>query len=227
MPVTVSIGDNQASVLSSCKENDLLINVGTGSQVSIVSNKVVFADNIETRPYFENKNLIVGSALCGGRAYSLLKDFYREIISYKTEITDDEVYSIMGRMLTSIDTPTVCCDTRFAGSRADQTVKGSFLGVTTENFKASEFTSALLNGMGEELYQMYVKMNEKKSSIVGSGNGVRKNSYLIKSLEKLFSAKLKTPIHQEEAAFGSAIFGLIAIKYKSGVKDAQSIIKYN
>ena len=74
---------------------------------------------------------------------------------------------------------------------------------------------------------MYNKMNETKSSIVGSGNGVRKNSYLIKALEDLFSGKLKTPLHQEEAAFGSALFGLIAIKRFSSVKDAQKIIIYS
>ncbi len=226
IPVSVAIGDNQASVLSSCTEADLLINVGTGSQVSIVSDKMIVAPNVETRPYFANKNLIVGSALCGGRAYSLLKEFYREIISYKTDITDEEVYSVMGKMLTTIEKSSVVCDTRFAGTRADQSVKGGFSGVTTENFKAGEFTSAVLRGMGKELYDMYALMNDKKVSLVGSGNGVRKNPYFIKELENIFSAKLKTPAHQEEASFGSAMFALIAINKFSSVKEAQNLIKF-
>ena len=46
IPVSVAIGDNQASVFSTLKnEEDILLNIGTGSQVSIVSNTPVFADN--------------------------------------------------------------------------------------------------------------------------------------------------------------------------------------
>ncbi len=228
IPVSVAIGDNQASVLSSCTENDLLVNVGTGSQVSIVSDKNIIAPNVETRPYFENKNLIVGCALCGGRAYSLLKEFYKQIISYKTDITEEEVYAIMGKMLSRIDNPTIVCDTRFAGSRADQSIKGSFNGITTENFNPSEFTSSVLIGMAKELYDMYALMKDKKISLVGSGNGVRKNPYLIKVLEQIFSAKLKTPVHQEEASFGAVIFALIAIKkYDSVISAQKSLIKYS
>ncbi len=70
IPVSVAIFDNQASVFSALKEeNELLINVGTGSQVSVVTDKIIDLPNIETRPYFDNKYLVVGSALCGGRAF--------------------------------------------------------------------------------------------------------------------------------------------------------------
>ena len=76
IPVGVAIGDNQASVFSTLADPEaVLCNVGTGSQVSVIAKKPLWQPNIETRPYFEGQYLIVGSALCGGRAYSLLKDF--------------------------------------------------------------------------------------------------------------------------------------------------------
>ena len=63
IPVSVAIGDNQASVFSTlADEENILLNIGTGSQVSIISDTPVIADNIETRPYFEDKYLIVSSA---------------------------------------------------------------------------------------------------------------------------------------------------------------------
>jgi len=66
IPVAVAIGDNQASVFSSlADENGILLNVGTGSQISVISDKMIEAENIETRPYFEGKYLIVGAALFG------------------------------------------------------------------------------------------------------------------------------------------------------------------
>ena len=81
IPVSVAIGDNQASFLGSVSNmnESFLINVGTGSQISIVSDYPITAEGIECRPYVDGKYLIVGAALCGGRAYSLLKDFYKQL----------------------------------------------------------------------------------------------------------------------------------------------------
>ena len=100
IPVGVAIGDNQSSVFSSLASTDsILLNIGTGSQVSIVSDKIVEAPGIETRPYFEGQYLVVGSALCGGRAYAVLKDFYVRLLKYVMDVTDDQVYHIMDKML--------------------------------------------------------------------------------------------------------------------------------
>ncbi|MBR0257485.1 MAG: hypothetical protein IJQ58_07095, partial [Synergistaceae bacterium] len=80
-PVACSMGDNQASFMGAAEdeENTLLLNVGTGSQVSFMASE--YADihgDIEFRPYGD-KYLLAGSALCGGRAYAMLEGFYREI----------------------------------------------------------------------------------------------------------------------------------------------------
>lgn len=64
IPVSVAIGDNQASVFATlADENDVLINVGTGSQVSVVSSAAVSASGIESRPYVDGKFIVAGSAL--------------------------------------------------------------------------------------------------------------------------------------------------------------------
>ena len=174
IPVSVAIGDNQASVFSTlADENNILLNVGTGSQVSVISKNISESDDVETRPYFDGKYLIVGAALCGGRAYSLLKNFYKEIFSYKGGASDDEVYSMMSEMLKGAK-GTMAVDTRFAGTRKNPDLCGSITQITTENFNPGELTHALLCGMAQELYDMYKKMGEDKSGIVGSGNGVRK-----------------------------------------------------
>lgn len=86
IPVSVAIGDNQASVFSTLKnENDLLINVGTGSQVSIISDRIIKGENLEARPYFDGKYLIVGAALCAGIAAGIFKNSKeaQEIIKYR------------------------------------------------------------------------------------------------------------------------------------------------
>lgn len=226
IPVSVAIGDNQASVLSSLKENELLINVGTGSQVSKICDKIFFDDNIETRPYFENKYLIVGSALCGGRAYSLMKDFIKTILVQKMDVTDEEVYDLMENIIKDKNKTTIKADTRFAGTRADKNVKGGFSFVTTENFTPSEFVYSVLYGMSEELYLLSRKFVDKSTAVIGSGNGLRKNKNFIQIAENMFESKINIPRHKEEASFGAALFALVAVGQCKDIKEAQMLIKY-
>ena len=50
-------------------------------------------------PYFDNKYLIVGAALCGGRAFAVLKDFYKSFLSYAMDCDDKMVYAIMDKLM--------------------------------------------------------------------------------------------------------------------------------
>ncbi len=227
IPVSVAIGDNQASVFSTfTDENDVLVNIGTGSQISIISDKIADSAQIETRPYFEGKYLIVGAALCGGRAYSLLKNFYSEIFGYVKRFDDNQVYEIMNDMLKNSSDDLFKVDTRFAGTRFDTNVRGGISGITTENFTPSVLTYSVLCGMADELLDMYKKMNVSKSGIVGSGNGIRKNKALVKIFEEKLGAKMKIPKHVEEAAVGAAMFAMVACREFASANDVKKIICY-
>ena len=89
-----------------------------------------------------------------------------------------------------------------------------------------EFTPKIDDGMVEELYGMYRDMDCKRSGLVGSGNGIRKNSHLINVAENRFSASIKIPAHTEEAAYGAALFALISSGYFTSSKEAKKLINY-
>ena len=226
IPVSVAIGDNQASVFATLADaGSLLINVGTGSQISIVSDNPITAENVESRPYVDGKYLVVGAALCGGRAYSLLKDFYKQLLSAVGNAEVD-VYAVMDRLLKEKEETTLKVDTRFAGTRSNADIRGSITNLSVDNFTPSDFTACVLCGMIDELYAMYLAMGEKRVGIIGSGNGLRKNKALIHTAEKTFGGKLRVPIYTEEAACGSALFALVACgRYKSA-SEVQSLVKY-
>lgn len=225
IPVSVAIGDNQASVFSSlASDDDILLNVGTGSQVSVISDVPVKGENIESRPFFDGKYLVVGAALCGGRAYSLLKDFYAGVFE-AAGITDIDVYAVMDKMLEKAD-GVLDVDTRFEGTRADPSLSGSIAGIRTGNFTAGNLTKGLLEGMVNELFNMYQNMNAAKKGIVGSGNGVRKNPRLVLAAEKKFGSAMSIPAHLEEAAYGAAMYGLVACGSFTS-DEVRKLIKYN
>ena len=226
IPVSVAIGDNQASVFSTLKgEDGILLNVGTGSQVSIITDKIIESENLETRPYFEGKYLIVGAALCGGRAFAVLKDFYKELLSYYADIDDSVVYGIMDKMAEENGEP-LTVDTRFSGTRANKDILGSVSGISTENFTPRNLTFGVLLGMVTELYNLYKEMGTQKTSLMGSGNGISKNKPFIKLTEEKFGSTLKIPAHKEEAAYGAALFGAICKGFFKNAEDAQKLIKY-
>ena len=226
IPVTVAIGDNQASVLSTAKEGDILVNVGTGSQVSLISSIPANAEGIESRPFFEGKHLLVGSALCGGRAFSVLKDFYSRLLSYFAPVDDGEIYAAMKKMYDSARGGTLTVDTRFAGTRTDRTVRGKIENISSDNFTPEELTLGTLRGMAKELYGLYEKMGTRGGALIGSGNGIRKNAPLVAACEEMFGFKMKTPTHLEEAAFGAALYGLLSVGAYPTLAAAQELIRY-
>lgn len=224
IPVGVAIGDNQASVFSSVSgDDDILLNVGTGSQVSVIADKCVTGENIEARPFFDGKYLLCGAALCGGRAYSVLKDFYASVLA-AAGATNADVYAVMDKMLENA-TDALTVDTRFEGTRKNPSLSGSISGISTDNFTPAHLTLGFLEGMVEELYSMYLQTGKQSGAIVGSGNGVRKNPQLVAAAERKFGSTMKIPVHLEEAAYGAAMYGLVA-SGKFTCEQVRKLIKY-
>lgn len=99
IPVTVALGDNQASFLGSVgfQENTVLLNMGTGGQISVLSDQLFEGNGIEARPFTKGKYLLVGASLCGGRAYAVLEKFFRSF--YVQAGGDDrDLYEVMEKL---------------------------------------------------------------------------------------------------------------------------------
>ncbi|HEY9595332.1 MAG TPA: FGGY family carbohydrate kinase, partial [Spirochaetia bacterium] len=82
VPVFVGMGDNQASFLGAVRsvEGSLVVSVGTSSQISAFTPSCVVIDGVDTRPFPLGGYIVVGAGLCGGRAYSLLRDFFTRTV---------------------------------------------------------------------------------------------------------------------------------------------------
>lgn len=83
-----SIGDNQASLFGSVRDlkDTVLLNVGTGSQVSLVTERFIeCSGSVELRPCTENSYILVGASLCGGRAYAMLEQFSEKLQKLKKD----------------------------------------------------------------------------------------------------------------------------------------------
>ena len=230
IPVAAAIGDNQASVLGSLRENaDILVNIGTGSQVSAVVSAPVPFPAGAVRPYVDGKFLLAGSPLCGGRAYALLHRFFARCAELFGGDGRD-IYTVMNDMAAEQpEDHALVVDPRFCGTRNDPALRGTVSNISEDNFTPEQLTRGVLWGMADELHELYGQMplSSPAAGLVGSGNGIRENPVLRRYLEEQFDLKLKLPVHREEAAFGAAVFAAAAAGVYPDIPTAQAaMIQY-
>ncbi|MDO4338200.1 MAG: FGGY family carbohydrate kinase [Eubacteriales bacterium] len=212
IPVALSIGDNQASFLGAVRElhDAVLINVGTGSQVSFASERYVpCEDNLELRPCTDDTYLLVGASLCGGRAYAMLEQFYREAAGNGDSSYYDVMYRQAGEFIKKYGAEAAWnVRTTFSGTRSNPKERGQISNISVENFYPGALTVGVMKGILQELYEQYQTMSrltgKKAAYLVGSGNGLRRNPIMQKLAEEIFGLPLGIPEYQEEAACGAA-----------------------
>lgn len=226
IPVSVAIGDNQAGFFGSVGgENTMLINIGTGSQISMKFKGVNAPSGSEVRPLNGGENILAACPLCGGSAFSVLRKFFEQTLSIFGCKPPQNIYDILVSAAEKGNGGLVC-DTRFRGTRSDGGVRGSISGIGFDNFTPENLSYAFLRGIAQELYQYYQSWGIKAKKIVGSGNAIRKTLPLKKIIENIFSLKLSVPKHTEEAAYGSALFGLVSAGCAKDIESASKLIRY-
>ena len=218
IPVTAALGDNQASFLSSVGPNyhTALINMGTGGQISILSPAPVQGENIETRPFMKGSYLLVGASICGGRAYAILEKFLRSYAEAAGAEAHSQ-YDVMAKLADgayAAGKTGMKVQTTFSGTRTNPDMTGSITHLTEDNFTPENLVYGVLEGMADELCEMYRIMAAGVTAeqhildvhkLVGSGNGLRRNPVLQQIFCDRFGARMELSSYNEEAACGAAI----------------------
>ncbi|MBU4199046.1 MAG: hypothetical protein KKG09_08890 [Verrucomicrobia bacterium] len=220
LPVAVALGDNQASFIGSTPRlgDTLLMNLGTGGQMSVPTGCFCRVDGLDTRPLVNGQWLLVGASLCGGRAYEILNTFFlqvgRELFSAPAP-APERLYDIMNCLAARADDDCggIRARTLFTGSRLDPMARGSFEGITAANLTPANLTRALIRGMVEELVGFYRQAGAAGAHaalLLGAGNAVRNNPVVRQEMESQLGMKLCLPPWAEEAAVGAALTGGLA-----------------
>ncbi len=247
--VSAGVGDNQASVIGSVKDvqKSVLINVGTGAQVSVGADHWIDAKHVELRPVTGDAYLLVGSSLCGGRAYAAMEQFLRRTVMLMTGEDPGSLYQKMDEILAQREAAAKASGdaagsgaaggdsslqfrTSFCGTREEPELTGCIGGLTLLNFTPEEFIYGVLAGMAQELTGFYEQMRGQGAArpqyLIGSGNGLRKNRHLQKIFEDAFGMRMQIPVHKEEASYGAALYAMTACGQCRTLREAQELIRY-
>lgn len=215
IPVYPAIGDNQAAFMGSVQNinQSVHITVGTSGQISVFSEKYIKLPNLDTRPFPGGGYILVGAALCGGQAFALLKNMFQQTLEFLglENLDDDKIYKAM----TSVEYKTdniLQVDTLFDGTRQDPTKRGNITDISRSNFTPQNLTIGFLKGIANELYDFYQTIPDSiksdKMTLVGSGNGLKKNTLLCKVFEDTFGFELKLSYNEEESALGACMISM-------------------
>lgn len=227
IPVTVAVGDNQASFIGAVRDNSgALLNYGTGSQISVISDKTSDSKTVETRPFTDGKYLLAGCALCGGRAFAMTADFVAKTAELATGEKCTNVYKRIDEALEKKLETTVTADTRFCGTRQNPSLKGSFSRIDENNFTPEDFILSVVVGMSRELYDMYESIGADCGYLVCSGNGIRKNKALRRITREMFGKEINVPFYKEEAAYGASLCAMAGGGIYKSLDEARLLIKY-
>ncbi|MDR6553131.1 FGGY family carbohydrate kinase [Paenibacillus qinlingensis] len=227
--VVCAIGDNQASFLGAVPtfESNLLVNVGTGSQVSVYSPSFMQSPMLETRPFIDGGYLLVGASLSGGKSYEVLEQFFRSVLGAFAEAEENRLYEAMNRLAEEAMTeavPPLRVGTQFYGTREHPEATGFIQGIRADNFNAKQLTAGFLHGILDELVgctqQFPTHIVDKLARLVASGNGLRKNA----AMQHIAQLKWQLPLTfgkvEEEAAFGAAIHAAVVTGYFRNYEEA-------
>ncbi len=224
VPVFQSMGDNQASFYGAMegREESLLLNLGTGGQVSLLMDKPPSClKGLEVRPY-PGKCLVVGATLAGGKSFDMLMDFLGDVLSFFGKpLSKREILEIIDKADFHSPPVPLRVEPFFNGTRENPDVRGSIGNIELDNLTTSHLVYAFAEAMVGELKDLLEENSldrpEILRHIVGSGNGIRRNPLVRRLIEELFHCRLFLSDLKEEAACGAALYayeGLI----KSSVK---------
>ncbi len=230
IPVSVAIGDNQASFLGSVDDfkHSALANVGTGSQISYVTENVFETVSGEIRPLIDNQYIYVGASLCGGRAYAILKNFF-SMCADMLGGTDKDLYKKMDKLAETVkdSDDNLIVDCTFCGTRTDPSQRGSIYEISDTNFTPQNLIYGVLDGVASELHDMYmeaIRLSDNHTKLICSGNGLRKSKLWRTIFEEYFVLDAVLPKHSEEAAVGTCVFSSVASEIFKNIEEAQSAL---
>lgn len=235
IPIYVSVGDLQTAVLgslvSASATSDLSINIGTGSQVSVVCDRFSIG-NHDLRSFFDGKFLKTVAFLPAGRALNVIIHFVEQLLfQITTNKKSIDVWKYITNAISKKDnTNDLQCSISFFKNNATASSVGSILGITEGNFTIENIFFAALENMANNYFNAYQRIRRSTNmsdKIILSGGLPRKIGMLKTIISKKFNKRVELAPYEEETLTGLFILSLYCNKQFPSVLDAMKFVKKN
>ncbi len=199
-----ALGDQQAALLGAGLHNDgqLSVNMGTGAQVSILSNTIEFSDVFQTRPYFENQYLFTVPHIPSGRALNVFFGFVKQIADkyQHKSISDDDIWKWINEEAGKIERGTLEIDLSFFSNAITKRTAGSIQNIGEDQFTIGNLFLSIYQQMGANVFECVHRICKDTrliNEVIFSGGVVRKNKILREYIAKYFGTTMMNVVQNE------------------------------
>ena len=234
--VHTALGDNQASVLAALRRpsREVIVNIGTGGQISAVTREFLTGEGLEARPFPGGKFLLVGASLCGGAAFAYLAEHYARVLGELggRRLSADHIMSELTRLAERAPAGAagLTVEPFFLGKRSQPGRRGVVQGMSIANNTPAHWARAFMEGLVEELADGYRAMRraglDERTRLVGSGNGIRRNTVMRQAAMTAFGLPLAIPAWREEAACGAALAAMVGAGAIASFDAVRKVVRY-
>jgi sugar (pentulose or hexulose) kinase len=208
VPCYTPVGDYQCALAGALlSEDELSLNISTGSQVSRLTNQLVLG-NFQTRPFFDAKFTNTFSHLPAGRSLNVLVDLLGEFAQHSGTLIPDP-WEYIARAATAIDhTDLEVKLSFFPGPCGD---KGSISNVREQNLTVGTLFRASFENMAQNYYDCALRIWPDRSwkNIVFSGGLARKLKLLRKIIEQKFQTGSRLCPLEEDTLLGLMVLARV------------------
>ncbi len=222
IPVYPAVGDHQAAMSGAFLRpgRDLAINIGTGSQLCMVSENLVFG-SYETRPFFDGAYLKAITHIPAGRSLNVLVDFIKDIGIKIFDLQPDEkaIWQKIDSYISG-DTGETDLDVNISFFKTSALPCGGHIGnINEKNLKVDGLFYAAMKNMAGNFYALHKLIladGGKPEKIICAGGLVRKSPVLLKMIEEAFGLPVSLTPYTEDTLTGLMRLAVICSKNPEG-----------
>lgn len=204
-----AIGDYQAALLGAGikDDKDISFNLGTGAQVSVMSDKADFSDKYQVLPFFGGKYLFRIAHLPSGRALNVYHRFFKDVLnSFDVKVEDSDIWDVVLKNIKEDNNDNnISCSMGFFENSADDCTKGYLKDIGEFEFTFSNLVTAVMNRVADNFINAsYTVCNDRKriERIVFSGGIARKIDFIRKRIIDSFDPCVKVTLAENETLLG-------------------------
>lgn len=223
IPCYTSVGDYQCSIVGALLQDDeLSLNISTGSQVSLLKPHAVFG-NFQTRPFFDGRFSITVTHIPAGRALNALVKLLSELaISQGQELVDPWAY--ITKSAAQVQSPRLRANLAFYNSAVGD--EGGFTHLREDELTVGHLFRGAFQNMAENYAMFAERLSPQRSwnRLVFSGGLVQKIDILRQLICDRFNADYRVSPVQEDTLLGLMTLGLAFTGRMASVAEATMLL---
>lgn len=208
-----AIGDQQAALLgaSFSEENAVSINLGTGSQVSMLSRQPDFSGRYQTRPYFNGMWLRTIPHIPCGRALNVYFRFIKECAGIGCDsISDETVWEYILGQAEDCAKGTLSVDMSFFANALTDRERGSIAEIPEYGFTVGQLFRSIYDKMADSYYETANIIAGEKigkvDKIIFSGGIAKRHALLRETISRRFKGA-EAILVEDETFKGLYLYG--------------------